>query len=728
MRRAGTVFQLLAAAAAIFSTVGCGSGGGLFLGTGGSSGTGGAAGAGGGGGGGGAVTINPLVISVATRSPRTTTWSVNYWQWAPAYGDDVSGTESLMAPITPAIMRVGGYNNDANVPNPFGEAQLDQAVAYARAIGAEPLIQVPRIADTDGQPSTPATAAGMVTYANVTMGYGIKYFAVGNEPDLYDTQGAPGAMTQPAMPGYTPSDFCTAQRAYVTAMKAVDPTIQIVGPDLAYKYQAGAGASLDWLTPILQTCGDLFDIVAIHRYPFEAMQAALPVAAHDPASFKNTIASVRGIMQSAGQGAKPLALTEMNVAYDATTCVLDASPGTVGSALWLADSLGAAMDVGLWTSAVWNIADSPDWAMGLIGVPPAHTPRPQYYAYQLYAAHFGPTLVQVSSAPAGVSAHASRNQADTATEIIVVNWNEAPEGLAVQVDGLAGGAAPALATFVVPAVSISALEIPDTGAPQAWTYAEAQRAAAVGPAALAPGLSGTTTPPDGGAGGAGGGAGRIVGSGCPTTDGGVVCAQTTLPSPAITTLGTMNGTALNFGAGSNRWGSYTYAGPGQTSPTGTVTSSGNGVQITGGLVPPLSSSNNFIGIGLYYSSNTCIDGSTYTGLQFDFSGDLGGCAMQVGMSSSGDISSGNDSTRGGCNPNVSSCYGPSVDVTTVALAATAAAPTIRVPFASVTGGMPQSLLDSHTIVTVQWALSGTIGGADGGACSASFTVSNVSFY
>jgi hypothetical protein len=567
----------------------------------------------------------------------------------------------------------------------------------------------------------------MVTYANVTKAYGIKYFAVGNEPDLYDTQGALTDSTQPAMPGYTPSDFCTAERAYVTAMKAVDPTIKIVGPDLAYKYQAGAGVSLDWLTPILQTCGDLFDIVSIHRYPFEAKQAALPLAATDAASYKNTINSVYGIMTSTGQTGKPLALTEMNVAYDATSCVLDASPGTVGGALWLADSLGASMDLGLWTSAVWNIADTPEWSLGLIGVPPAHTPRPSYYAYQLYAAHFGPTLVKVTSAPAGVSAHASRNQADNATEIIVANWNEAPAGLAVQVTGLTGAAAPAPVTFVVPAVSITAIEVPDTGAPQAWTYAEAQRAAAVGPAALAPGLDGTTSPPDGGA-DAGTGAGSVVGTGCPTTDGGLVCAQTTLPSPTITTAGAMSGTALSFGTGSNRWGSYTYAGPGQTAPTGTVTSAGTGLEISGGLVPPLSSSNNFIGIGLYYSSSTCIDGSSYSGLKFDFSGDLGGCGLQVGMSSSGDISSANDSARGGCDPSVSSCYGPSVDVTDMVIASITPTTTIRVPFASVSGGMPQSTLDPHTIVTVQWALSGTIGGADGGGCDAAFTVSNVSLY
>jgi hypothetical protein len=401
-------------------------------------------------------------------------------------------------------MRVGGYNNDVNLASPFDNAAFDKAVAYARAIGAEPIIQVPLLADTAGQLPTAATAAGMVTYANVTKGYGIKYFSIGNEPDLYATQGLPADSTQPAIPGYTPSDYCASATGYVAAMKAVDPTIKIVGPDLSWKYQAGNGAN-DWLTPILEGCGALFDVIAIHRYPFEAAQATLAAAAADPAAFRNVIAQVRGILQAAGQGEKPLALTEMNVAYDATSCVLDASPGTVGSALWLADSVGTAIELGLWTSAVWDISDLDDWGLGLIGMPPAHTPRPSYYAYSLYADHFGPTLLDVTSVPAGVSAHASRNAADDATEVIAINWNASAVELQLEVTGLP--AAPTAATFVVPAVSIAAVEIPDTGPASAWVYAEAQRQAAVGPQLL--GVGAWTY----GA-GATGGAGRAAGAGC----------------------------------------------------------------------------------------------------------------------------------------------------------------------------------------------------------------------
>ena len=124
----------------------------------------------------GGVSASPLVVSTATRTPRTTATGVNYWLWMPAFGDDVTGTNALTAALKPTVMRVGGYNNDANTQDPFDDAAFDTAVAYARAIGADPIIQVPLLADTSGMPPTAATAAAMVTYGNVTKGYGLKYF------------------------------------------------------------------------------------------------------------------------------------------------------------------------------------------------------------------------------------------------------------------------------------------------------------------------------------------------------------------------------------------------------------------------------------------------------------------------------------------------------------------------------------------------------------------------
>jgi hypothetical protein len=636
--------------------------------------------------------------------------------WPTAYADDVTGTETQVAALKPAYLRVGGYNNDANVPNPFNHAELDKMVAYARAIGAEPVLQVPVLGDIDGSQPTAATAAEMVTYANVTQGYGIKYFSVGNEPDIYADQ---ASSTAPSRPGYTPADYCATTASFVAAMKAVDPTIKIVGPDLGWRYQAGNGTN-DWLTPILQTCGNLLDVVSIHRYPFEAAMATLPAASADRTAFRQVITSVRGIMQATGQGQKPLALMEMNVAYDATSCVLQASPATVGGGLWLADALGSAIQLGLWTSAVWDISDDENYALGLIGSAPGHVPRPAYYAYLLYAEHFGPTLAGVSSAPSGVSAYASRNQANDATDIIYVNWNTADVGVEVQVTGLA--TPPAAPTFRLPAASFGAIQVSDSGPAMAWAYGEAERKAAAGPQPLAMGTA-PAGAVDGGAAGTTG-AGHVVGTNCPGS-GTFVCPTVPVSDPVITKGGKSVTGGVTFGSGTNAWGSYSYAAPGQTAPIGTATSDGNGLRIQGGFVAPVNAAQNYIGFGLYFNNTSCLDASSHTGIQFELTGSLGGCLLAAGVNFSADLAHTDDAAHGGCT---GTCYGPSADVTAQATGAADAGVTVKVPFTQYAGGMPVSGAQPGSIVDVQWQLSAPVGRPDAGGCSADFTVSNVSFY
>jgi hypothetical protein len=674
----------------------------------------------GGGDGGGTdagISPNPLVVSAAARTPRTTTLSVNYWQWMSAYGDDVAGTDAQIAALAPAFMRVGGYNNDANTATPFDDAAFDTAVAYAHAIGAEPIIQVPLLADTAGNPPTPATAAAMVTYANVTNHYGIKYFSIGNEPDLYATQGSLTDSSAPAIPGYTAVDYCASATAYVAAMKAVDPTIKIVGPDLSNMYLGGSSAD-NWLNTILTTCGDLFDIIAIHRYPFDAQHATLSAAAADPASFRFVIEQVRSTLQATGYADKPLALTEMNVAYDGALCVLGADPATVGSALWLADSIGTAIELGLWTSAVWAISDDNDYAFGLIGPAPAHVPRPEYYAYALYAEHFGPTLLQITSTPTGVSAHASRNQADDATEIVVVNWNDAPAPLAFSVTGLAK--APAPATFIIPSQSMAAVEIPDNGTPLAWVYGEPQRAIDSAPQPVAAGAT-APTPTDGGTAAHGdAAAGKAVGTFC-ATDAAPVCSQIVLPSPAITTMGTSTAAGITFGAAPNTWSSQTYAAPGEPMPTVTLTPAGDGFAIAATIVAPTGGNANWEGVSLFFGGTSCVNASSYTGVRFDLSGDLGGCALSFGASASADLSHADVPKMGSCPADDSQCYAPLAPVVP------GTATTLQVPFQSLSFGWPVGALDPSTLVDVQWQLN-PARGADGGACMASFTIKNVAFY
>ncbi|MEJ2219131.1 MAG: glycoside hydrolase family 44 protein, partial [Gemmatimonadota bacterium] len=291
-----------------------------------------------------------LTVSGAAPTPvGATFFGQNYWSWVPEWGDPVAGVEAQTAELKLGLLRAGGANNDRQDPTAFSLAEIDDFLAFARQVGAEPLLQVPLLENTAGEAATAQDAADLVTYVNVTQGFGVRYFSIGNEPDLYEEQGM-----MPA--GYDATTFCATFRELAAAMRAVDDTIQIVGPDLSWKYQSGAN---DWLTPFLQDCGDVTDIVAVHRYPLAPTACTDTAAYADSARYRTVLTHLREILSATGQENKPLAITEGNITWDGDPAngTMAASPGTVPAALWVADNLGVSLEAGLHSVAYWSLSE-----------------------------------------------------------------------------------------------------------------------------------------------------------------------------------------------------------------------------------------------------------------------------------------------------------------------------------------------------------------------------------
>jgi hypothetical protein len=365
-------------------------------------------------------------------------------------------------------MRGGGNNNDTQMPSPFDDAQIDAFVAYTRAVGAEPDLQVPLLYDTNGMQATAQTAADMVTYANKTKGYGIKYWSIGNEPDLYPTAtGLPASFAS-----YTAADYCASFKSYAAAMKSVDPTIKLLGPELSYKYVAGD----DWLTPFLDACKDQVDVVTVHRYPIDPSQTTLDAAFADAAAFRAVVASLRANLDQHGLTSTPLAITEANITWDGTPSksTLPASPSTFPAGLWTADVTGVALETGLFTNAFWHVADaSTGWKLAFVL---GGAPAPAFHALSLYTKYFAGSMLVVSGVPSGFSVYASRD-AQGKTAVMVLNKTSAAAALALTFDSL-----PALEVSFE-ATSQTALVIPPGGGTaQVWRYTQALAAAGMGPA------------------------------------------------------------------------------------------------------------------------------------------------------------------------------------------------------------------------------------------------------
>ncbi len=129
---------------------------------------------------------------------------------------------------------------------------LDQFVAFARGMGAEPILEVPL-----GE-GTVERAADWVRYCNLEKKYNLLYWTIGDEPD------ASGGLAGAKIPSdYSAYDYINDFRSVYNAMKGIDPSLLVLGPELAWKYTDGEN---DWLTPFIRYNGDIVDAISVHRY------------------------------------------------------------------------------------------------------------------------------------------------------------------------------------------------------------------------------------------------------------------------------------------------------------------------------------------------------------------------------------------------------------------------------------------------------------------------------
>jgi hypothetical protein len=430
----------------------------------------------------GSANLPKLTVDAGQSRPNDGSWSMGYWTWAPSYDAHTRGTEDLVAALAPPLIRIGGYNNDANVPDPFDHDELARAVQYARATGSELILQVPLLFNEAGERPTPEEGAALIAHANLTMGYGIRYVTIGNEPDLYPDQGALSNPSAPAILDYDAEQYCEEAREFSAAIEAVDPSVQFIGPELGYKYRDFVE---DWLTPILARCGDIWDIVSVHRYPHESLAVTPEMAAGDMVVFRNGISEVRERMVNAGVGDKPLAVTEANLAYVASGTGNPSGSilGTMTHALWIADFVNTAADLGLWTASLYDIADPDEFKLGIIGPAPARSLRPAYHALALAATPQGPTLLTTTHSVPGLRAYATRDALDATTQVVLVHWNQSAAAVALVIEGL--DVARQELQVTLPPTSVSSVRIPDQGAPSARAYSQQQLDSGVGPIELA---------------------------------------------------------------------------------------------------------------------------------------------------------------------------------------------------------------------------------------------------
>ncbi len=323
-----------------------------------------------------------------------------------------------------ALRFPGGNWGDQNDIQTY---HLDAFMNLCRQLGAIPTVSV-RLLD-----GTPEAAASLVKYANIEKGYKIRYWSIGNEPDLFERR--PNV-------DYDTARFNREWRAIAVAMKAVDPTIQLMGPELSGSYSSNFAknpkdtSGRDWMTEFLKANGDMTDIVTYHRYPFPVSNFAGNVTIdelrQDPPEWTRTIDYLRNFIHETTGHDLPIAVTETNSNSEAVVQG-EATPDSFYNAIWWGDVLGRVIDENIFMVNQFLLTNSSGQSGGW-GLITISGVRPTYYVYQMYH-HFGTERIYAASGIKDVSVYAAK-RADGSLTVMVINLTDSEQRVALQVRGM----------------------------------------------------------------------------------------------------------------------------------------------------------------------------------------------------------------------------------------------------------------------------------------------------
>jgi hypothetical protein len=320
-----------------------------------------------------------------------------------------------------ALRFPGGAWTDAVDMKPF---QIDQFIAFTEQVGAMPTISVRLLG------GEPETAAELVRYTNIQKKYGVTYWSIGNEPNIY-------TLLKQAHYEYTPDNLNKDWRPIALAMKAADPTIKLMGPELSqwnetYDATPKDPAKRDWMTEFLKANGDLVDVVSVHRYPMFSPTNGPTTVQQLRENTRKWVAEVeylRGLIREILGRDLPIAITELNSDPSAIS-LQEVSPDSFYNAIWYADVLGQLMNADVFMVNQWVLSQRTT-GLGLFKGPEI---RPTYYVFPLYK-NFGSEQVYAASGVTDVDIFAAK-RADGALTLMVINLSDVEQRIPLKVNGI----------------------------------------------------------------------------------------------------------------------------------------------------------------------------------------------------------------------------------------------------------------------------------------------------
>lgn len=313
------------------------------------------------------------------------------------------------------FVRFGGIAPDRNMPTNY---QYIKMIDSIRARGMEPIIQVPFHAYRYNAQQ----AAAIVKFINKTSNRNVKYWSIGNEPDL----------------GYSytnASQVAAYLRAFSTAMKSEDPTILIIGPETAWFNQNIINGLTtpngpDDVTGKDQNGRYYLDVISFHTYPFNGSQTRSQVISKLTASgsLQDNLAYLNGRVSNCNQahnrtGAAMLktAITELNIDWqnDASDDLYGVGANSfIGGQFW-AEMMGIAMKNGVDFVNFWSVIEGNNNAANIGYVDPyTGKKKPTYHHFKMMADNFKGNYIASSDNQGNVKVFASQSAQQTVVMIM----------------------------------------------------------------------------------------------------------------------------------------------------------------------------------------------------------------------------------------------------------------------------------------------------------------------
>lgn len=148
-----------------------------------------------------------LLMSISLNSQTISPYLIGNNAW---YDGNVGNLWGLMSTAGFQTIRIGGASAEGYSATSTKYLTLVNGIKSA---GAEPVVQIARY-------YTDAEVKAIITNINITNAKKVKFWSIGNEPDH---------TNRPS----TPEEVCAYIKRISSALKSVDPTIKVLGPETA---------------------------------------------------------------------------------------------------------------------------------------------------------------------------------------------------------------------------------------------------------------------------------------------------------------------------------------------------------------------------------------------------------------------------------------------------------------------------------------------------------------